>query len=167
MNQEPGNASDGDEAIGLREFLSVLFKRKSTILVTFLTVVATVTVGTFLLPPTYEAQARLLVKVGRENVYRSEVGGDTSQILSVNNEEIVNSETNILTSRDLIEKVVSTLTVQQLYPDLAKSPPRRGTPARRRGGALREGPVGGGHQEVDRNSESRFSTRTPAWRRRP
>ena len=128
MNQEPVGDPTRDEASGLREFLTVLFKRKSTILVTFFTVVATVTVGTFLLPPTYEAQARLLIKVGRENVYRSEVGGDKSQILSVNNEEIVNSETNILTSRDLIEKVVSSLTVAQLYPDIAKSPPRRGTP---------------------------------------
>jgi uncharacterized protein involved in exopolysaccharide biosynthesis len=106
----------------------VLFKRQSTILVTFFTVAATVTVGTFLLPPTYQAEARLLVRMGRENVYRSEVGGDKSQILSVNNEEIVNSETNILTSRDLIEKVVSSLTIAQLYPDLAESTPRRGTP---------------------------------------
>jgi uncharacterized protein involved in exopolysaccharide biosynthesis len=128
MTQEPNDLSTRDEAAGLREFLTVLFKRKSTILVTFVTVVATVTVGTFLLPPTYEAEARLLVRVGRENVYRSEVGGDQSQVLSVNNEEIVNSETNILTSRDLVAKVVSSLTVEELYPDLAKSPPRRGTP---------------------------------------
>ena len=117
-----------DDSTGLRDFLTVLFKRKSTILVTFVTVVFTVTVGTLLWPPTYQAEARLLVKVGRENVYRSEVGGDKSQILSVNNEEIINSETNILTSRDLIAKVVSTITVAEMYPDLVKSPPRRGTP---------------------------------------
>ena len=125
----PGNPPDwSNEPSGLRDFLTVLFKRRNTILVTFVTVVATVTVGTFLLPPTYQADARLLVKVGRENVYRSEVAGDNSQILSVNNEEIINSETSILTSRDLVAKVVSTITVAEIYPDLAKSPPRRGTP---------------------------------------
>jgi uncharacterized protein involved in exopolysaccharide biosynthesis len=116
------------ESPGLRDFLTVIFKRKRAILATFVTIVATVTVVTFLLPPTYEAEARLLVRVGRENVYRPEVGSDQNQVLSFSNEEVINSETNILTSRDLITKVVSSLGVEQLYPDLTKSPPRRGTP---------------------------------------
>ena len=89
MNQEPSNGSTRngsdpgrargraidtlDDAPGLRDFLTVLFKRKRSILTTFITIVATVTVVTFLLPPTYEAEARLLVRVGRENVYRPEV----------------------------------------------------------------------------------------------
>ena len=117
-----------DETPGLRDFLTVLFKRKRLIVFTFVTIVATVTVVSFMLPPTYEAEARLLVRVGRENVYRPEVGTNQSQVLSFNNEEVINSETNILTSRDLAAKVISSLTVEQLYPDLAKTPPRRGTP---------------------------------------
>jgi len=130
---EPGRARGRsidamDEAPGLRDFLTVLFKRRRLILATFAAIVATVTVATFLLPPAYEAEARLLVRVGRENVYRSEVGSDQPQVLSFNNEEVINSETNILTSRDLIARVVSSLTVDQLYPGLAKHPPRRGTP---------------------------------------
>ncbi len=116
------------QASGLREFLTVLFKHKSTILLTFVTVVATVTIGSFLWPPTYEAESRLLVKFGRENIYRPEVGGDRSQILSSNNEEVLNSEIKILTSQDLIERVVKTLTVEALYPKFVESPPRRGTP---------------------------------------
>ena len=144
MNQEPSNGSTRngsdpgrargraidtlDDAPGLRDFLTILFKRKRLILTTFITIVATVTVVTFLLPPTYEAEARLLVRVGRENVYRPEVGSDQNQVLSFNNEEVINSETNILTSRDLIARVVSSLTVERLYPDLVKTPPRRGTP---------------------------------------
>ena len=130
---EPGRARGRsidamDEAPGLRDFLTVLFKRRRLILATFAAIVATVTVATFLLPPAYEAEARLLVRVGRENVYRPEVGTNQSQVLSFNNEEVINSETNILTSRDLITRVVSSLTVDQLYPGLAKNPPRRGTP---------------------------------------
>jgi uncharacterized protein involved in exopolysaccharide biosynthesis len=113
---------------GLREFLTVLFKRKSAILITFVSVVATVTVVTFLLPPTYQAESKLLIKFGRENIYRPEVGDDKSPVLVSNNEEIINSETNILTSRDLISRVVSTITVEQMYPDLVKAPPWRGTP---------------------------------------
>ncbi len=141
MTQEPDNPArerDSDpgrvraysvvEAPGLRDVLAVLFKRKRIILITFTTIVATVTIITFLLPPTYEAEARLLVRVGRENVYRPEVGAGPNQVLSFNNEEVINSETNILTSRDLIARVVSSLTVERLYPALAKTAPRRGTP---------------------------------------
>ena len=116
------------QSSGLREFLTVLFKRKGTILLTFVTVVATVTIGSFLLPPTYEAESRLLVKFGRENIYRPEVGGDKGQAFVFNNEEVVNSEIKILTSQDLIERVVKTLTVEALYPKFVESPPSRGTP---------------------------------------
>jgi len=116
------------QSSGLREFLTVLFKHKWTILLTFVTVVATVTIGSFLLPPTFEAESRLLVKFGRENIYRPEVGGDKIEVLSLNNEEVLNSEIKILTSRDLIERVVKTLTVAALYPKFVESPPSRGTP---------------------------------------
>ncbi len=136
----PGDSSEGafeaDSArgyptagsSGLREILRVLFKRQAVIVVTFVTVVATVAAGSFLLSPTYRAQARVLLKIGRENVYRPEVVSDQNQVLTANSEEIVNSETSILTSRDLTEKVVSTIGVDAIYPDLARTSPRRGTP---------------------------------------
>ncbi len=116
------------ESSGLREFLTVLFKRKGMILITFVTIVATVTIGSFLLPPTYEAESRLLVKFGRENIYLPEVGGEKSQIVEFNNEEVVNSEIKILTSRDLIERVIKALTVEALYPKIAADPPADLTP---------------------------------------
>ncbi|MFB3817528.1 MAG: GumC family protein [Candidatus Methylomirabilales bacterium] len=114
----------------VRELLTVLFKRKATILVTFLTVVATVTVVSFLLPPTYEAQSRLLVKFGREYIYRPEVGGevDGRSLFMFNNEDMLNSEVKILTSRDLIERVIGALRLETLYPKLVETPPERGTP---------------------------------------
>jgi polysaccharide chain length determinant protein (PEP-CTERM system associated) len=118
----------GTEASGLRDFLTVLFKHKSTILLTFFAVVATVTVGSFVLPPTYEAQSRLLVKFGRENIYRPEVGGDRNPVFFFNQEEVLNSEIKILTSRDLIERVITTLTVERMYPKFVENPPRSLTP---------------------------------------
>jgi len=113
----------------LREYLTVLFKRKTAILVTFFTVVAAVAVGSFLLPPTYEAQSRLLVKFGREYIYRPEVGGepDRRSLFMFNNEEMLNSELKILTSRDLVERVIQTLGLETLYPKLMRNPPPRGT----------------------------------------
>jgi uncharacterized protein involved in exopolysaccharide biosynthesis len=120
-----------NQAGSLRDFLTVLFKHKYTILVIFFAVVTTVTVGSFLLPPTYEAKSSLLIKFGREYIYRSEVGeraSDSRTLIPVNQEEVINSEIQILTSRDLIEKVINTLKVENIYPDLAESPPRAMTP---------------------------------------
>lgn len=120
MNQEPQSAS-------LRDFLSILFKRKTAILTIFLAVVITVTVGSFLMSPTYQAESSLLVKFGREFIYRPEVG-NKAPMIAFNQEEAINSEINILTSRDIIEQVIKTIGLENIYPDLVKNLPSRMTP---------------------------------------
>jgi uncharacterized protein involved in exopolysaccharide biosynthesis len=115
------------EESGLRDFLNILFKHKKIIIGVFILVVAGTALFSFLYPPVYEARSNLLVKFGREFIYRPEVG-DKVPLVSVNQEEIINSGIKILTSKDLIEKAVHTLTVERLYPDLAKSPPAQQTP---------------------------------------
>jgi len=121
-----------NQAGSLRDFLTVLFKHKFKILIIFVAVVTTVTVGSFLLPPTYEAKSTLLVKFGREYIYRPEVGergsSDSRSLIPLNQEEVINSEIQILTSRDLIEKVVHALKVENIYPDLAEGPAGTITP---------------------------------------
>ena len=57
-----------------RDILTVLFKHKQKIIITFLTVVIAITVGSLLISPTYEAKSSLLVKFGREYLYTPEVG---------------------------------------------------------------------------------------------
>ncbi len=73
-----------------------------------------------MLSPVYEAKSTLLVKIGRENVYHPEVG-DRSPMISINQEEVVNSEINILTSQDLIEKVITALKIENIYPEVLTS----------------------------------------------
>jgi uncharacterized protein involved in exopolysaccharide biosynthesis len=114
--------NQGQDTGSLRDFLNVIFKNKAKILTIFATTVVTVTLGSFLVSPVYEAKSSLLVKFGREYIYRPEVG-DRSPMVSINQDEAINSELNILTSRDLIEKVITTLKVENIYPDLAESPP--------------------------------------------
>src|SRR5664280_2010122 len=109
-----------EDTTNLRDFLTVLFKHKTKIVAIFLATVITVTVGTFMLSPVYEAKSTLLVKIGRENIYHPEVG-DRSPMISINQEEVVNSEINILTSQDLIEKVITALKIENIYPEVLKS----------------------------------------------
>lgn len=114
----------------LRDFMSILFKHKQKILLVFLATVASVTFGSFLIPPTYEAKSSLLVKFGREYIYQPEVGERPvdMRLVPLNQEEVINSEIQILTSRDLIEKVISTLGIEKIYPELAKSPSNKIAP---------------------------------------
>lgn len=124
MEREHLIKQEAQTTISLREFLTVLFKYKYKILITFLATVITVTVGSFLLPPTYEAKSTVMVKFGREYTYRPEVGDTGSMISfqSITQEEAINSEIQVLTSRDLIEKVITTLGLENMYPDLVADP---------------------------------------------
>lgn len=103
-----------------RDFLMILFKHRGKIIVTFLTIVTTVTIVSYMIPSVYEVTSTLLVKFGREYIYRPEVG-DNASWASLNSEERVNAEIQILTSQDLIERVVRTIGAEPLYPVLART----------------------------------------------
>jgi uncharacterized protein involved in exopolysaccharide biosynthesis len=107
---------------GTRDILNVLFKHQRKIVATFLFVVGGVALYTFMSTPLYEATASLLIKVGREYVYRPEVGEDKPQ-LQLSREDLVNSELEILTSRDLAATVIERIGVDRIYPGLDQPPP--------------------------------------------
>jgi len=107
---------------GLREFMTVVFKYKAMILAVFFAVVVTVTVASFIITPVYESESSVLVKIGREYMNRPEVGNN-APVMSLNQEEVTNSEIQILKNRDLIEKVITTLELENIYPKLLTNPP--------------------------------------------
>lgn len=106
--------------ISLRDLLTILFKRKYEIGLVFLIVMSSVVAATFLMPPTYEAKSGLLVKFGREYMrdYAS-YPKDRDAPPVISQEDVVNSEIQILTSPDLIEKVIATIGIEKIYPDLS------------------------------------------------
>ena len=112
---------------GLREFLTILFKHKSRIAAMGLLFVLIGLVLCFLLPPVYEARSTVLIKLGREYLNNPDMG-NTRAMLSLQQEEVLNSEIQILNNRDLIEKVVTLLKVETLYPNLAKKTTSRISP---------------------------------------
>jgi uncharacterized protein involved in exopolysaccharide biosynthesis len=54
-----------NEKSSARDVLTILFKQKKKIIITFFAAVVVITLGTFLISPTYEATSSLLVKFGR------------------------------------------------------------------------------------------------------
>lgn len=109
--------------MSLRDLLTVFFKHRAKILTIFSIVVVMVTITTFLASPVYKAKSTLLVKYGREYMNQSEVGS-SQPMMSLNREEIINSEIQILKSPDLAKKVIEAVSLGQMYPDLTKDPPR-------------------------------------------
>jgi uncharacterized protein involved in exopolysaccharide biosynthesis len=96
--------------------LSILFKERLKLIIVFVVLCVVVIGYSYLLTPYYEATSRLLVKSGREFQTRSDPNQPTVAVPSSTKQEIVNSEIQILTSRDLIEAVINKIGVEKLYP---------------------------------------------------
>lgn len=104
----------------LRDVLHIIFKRKFVILVFFIAVLAGGFAGLKLTAPTYAATAKLMLKIGREDIYVPVVSGTTmnTPLWPVAREEQLNSEIQIITSGDLVQALVEKMTPQGLYPSM-------------------------------------------------
>jgi uncharacterized protein involved in exopolysaccharide biosynthesis len=100
----------------LRDILTALFKHKTKVLTVFLLVFGIVAGYVFSMITLYEARTSLLLKMGREHIFRPEVGKE-SQIVEYNQDAALQSEIEIISSVDLIRRVVSTLGVEKVYPE--------------------------------------------------
>lgn len=104
-----------------RNLLHILFKRKRVIVAIFFFTLLAAAGALLVLPPTYQASAQLLFKVGREDVA---VTG-SERLLSairIDREAQINSEIGILTSWPLIETTVKKIGAATIYPGLRQTP---------------------------------------------
>ena len=94
----------------LRDLYCVFFRHKWKMILFFFAVITTMTVVTFLGAKIYRSNAKLLVRLGRESVTLDPTAA-TGQIIQINQsrESEVNSELEILKSRELSEKVVDSI----------------------------------------------------------
>ncbi len=100
--------SRGDHSeIGMRDFYNILFRQKKKIVGVFASVMIVVSVATIFGSKVYKSQAELLVRIGRENATLSPTVA-TGKLINVSQdrENEINSEVDILRSRELAEKVV-------------------------------------------------------------
>ncbi len=109
----------------LRDILSILFKHKYKILALFFIFLLVSPVVHFvypkLLPPLYEAKSVILFKSGRD--YSGPELGTQKTPISFGKSDIFTSEILMLKSRDLKERLISTLRLDRLYPDIVRNPP--------------------------------------------
>jgi uncharacterized protein involved in exopolysaccharide biosynthesis len=93
----------------MRDLASVLFRRKFQIAVTFVAVSVLAAAATWVRADVYNAEAKLLIRLGRENLsVDPSVSGPTVNP-NGNRENEINSELAILRSRPLAEQLVDAL----------------------------------------------------------
>lgn len=104
----------------IRDILNILFKRKLVVGCFFMAAVVGGYAGLKLVSPTYESTARLLVRIGQEDIYMPALPSSQfrTPMMSVVREEQLHSESSILTSVDLAQKVVVEATPQRLFPGI-------------------------------------------------
>lgn len=104
-------------ALLIRDFIHVIFKRKRSIMIFFFTVLSVVVLGTLMSKPVYEAASKIMVKIGRENLYVP-VSGQVNTVIRPDPEEHINSELEILKSTSLVGEVVDTMGAGNIYSQL-------------------------------------------------
>ena len=109
--------------MNLRDILTMIFKYKVKMMIISITVVAFVAGGILLGKPSYEAKCTLLVKPWKEDTPRPGMseGSNGNSYLTLSQEELINTEIQILTSRELAEKVIATMKLEKIYPQLSRA----------------------------------------------
>jgi len=110
--------SPGDDTIPLRDAIRVVVRRWWLIAGTSVLAMTAAAVVTFSQTPMYESTALVLVKFGRGLISRPE-GGENAAVGVRDREPLINAEVQIFRSQSLTERIVSSLGVENLYPDLA------------------------------------------------
>ncbi|HXO04034.1 MAG TPA: Wzz/FepE/Etk N-terminal domain-containing protein, partial [Candidatus Sulfotelmatobacter sp.] len=102
------NGSGEHLAVTLRDALMPVFRQRRLATIIFIGIFAGAVLSALLLPPTYEAEMKILVNQDRvDPVITSDADIQRgSTIVSQVSEEDLNSEVELLKSRDLLEKVV-------------------------------------------------------------
>ncbi len=96
----------------VRDFMSIVFRRRRLIIGTFLAVFLGAILAVLIIPNKYEAHLKILVKQERKDpLVSTESKGEMIAVQGLT-EEDVNSEVELLKSRDLLEKVVVTCGLQ-------------------------------------------------------
>src|SRR3979411_1397892 len=106
-NHSPGKS---EVQVSVRDVVSVLFRHKLLICLTFLTVALGTVLFTFLSPNEYESRMKILVKNTRSDVpiTPERTNGATGNSFENDvSENQINSEIELLTSEDLLKQVVS------------------------------------------------------------
>ena len=116
-----------------RDVLTALFRQKKIIFWIFIVTLIGAAGWIYSKPTLFAAKTTLVLKFGREHIFRPEIG-QVNQIVQFDQEAAIESERKIIESRDLVRRVVKDMGAEYLYPKVInpskKRNPQNGNRAR-------------------------------------
>ncbi len=110
------NPDNAPSAPTLRDLLGTLFRHRKVVVTTFLAIVAAAAMAAFVLPPKYEARMKILVERERmDPLVTPSPNAEPAMHTEAVSEEDLNSEVELIKSRDLLQQVVETCGLQNLH----------------------------------------------------
>lgn len=112
VEQTPASSGGLSVETSLRDVFRIFFRHRRKVLYFFATVMIAVSVYTAFSPRQYRSEAKLFVRLGRENVgldATTTLGQAPPVTIPLSREEEINSVVEVLTSRSLLEKIVDSL----------------------------------------------------------
>ena len=100
-----------------RDILTAFFRQKLKIFIIFVGIFLAVVGWVLNQDILYDAHSTLILKFGREHIFRPEVG-KVDQIVRYSETAAVEAERQIIQSKDLAKRVVEIVGVENLYPEL-------------------------------------------------
>src|SRR5262245_36538312 len=107
------NISESTHSSTLHDVLTIGFRRRWLIVITFTVIFLTGVLIAFLLPVQYESQMKILVRRERADTVVSPTREPAYELRSSVTEEELESEAELLKSRDLLTKVVVACNLQE------------------------------------------------------
>lgn len=101
------------------DFVTLLWRERVLMLGVFLVILALGVAFSLTLKKTYAAQSSLFVRLGQEYVYEPRAG-DAGRGAVPNNDEVIQSEAEILGSGELRERVIRKIGFARIFPDAAR-----------------------------------------------
>lgn len=104
-----------------RDLVLILFRHRRRALAAFFLCLAAAAALSLLLRPVYQSEASILInKLGREFTFRSELSIGASSVIPMTTdpEEILNTQVQLMRSRDVILATVERVGIDRLYPRL-------------------------------------------------
>lgn len=120
-NAGPGPKSQIRSPLTPRELLTPIFHRKRLAILAFLLPLALAVLAAMMARPIFVADSRLLILLGNDYVFRSDVGGQQPG-LSFDRAQIVQAEMEILSAKDLHRQAIEQIGLDKVYPGMTREP---------------------------------------------
>jgi uncharacterized protein involved in exopolysaccharide biosynthesis len=106
----------------MRDLLLTAFTHKARVFLIFFCVMALSIAIAVMVTPDYKAKSSLLVLLGSEHTFRSTAGQQSLNTGGIDAEQVLRTESSIISSDDLHRTVIREIGLEKLYPKLVQPP---------------------------------------------